>query len=86
MHVASSLMLAGLLVGVVATSLWALTRLPTFALAGITVLGDVEHNNAVTLRANVVTRLSGNFFTADQRPGASRLSGCALGAQRQCGT
>jgi cell division protein FtsQ len=29
------------------------------------VLGDVEHNNAVTLRANVAARLTGNFFTAD---------------------
>ena len=65
MHVASSSLLVGLLVAALVMGLWALTRLPIFALAGITVLGDVEHNNAVTLRANVVTRLSGNFFTTD---------------------
>ena len=49
--------------------LWALlnwlARLPQFAIAGITVRGDVAHNNALTLRANVVPRLSGNFFTLD---------------------
>ena len=27
--------------------------------------GDLSHNNAVTLRANVVPSLSGNFFTVD---------------------
>jgi len=42
-----------------------LVQLPAFALKGITVKGDVEHNNEVTLRANVVTKFTGNFFTAD---------------------
>lgn len=41
---------------------WAL-RHPLFALGGITVQGDVTHNSAVTLRANVAPRLAGNFFT-----------------------
>ncbi len=36
-----------------------------FRLAAIKVRGDVSHNNAVTLRANVVPRLNGNFFTVD---------------------
>ncbi len=36
-----------------------------FRLTAIKVAGDLSHNNAVTLRANVVPRLSGNFFTAD---------------------
>lgn len=40
-------------------------RHPFFAIRGITVLGDVAHNNAVTLRANVAPRLSGTFFTLD---------------------
>lgn len=43
---------------------WAL-RHPLFAIAGITVQGDVAHNNAVTLRANVAPRLAGNFFTVN---------------------
>jgi cell division protein FtsQ len=65
MHMAASLMFVGVVVGALGAGLWGLVRLPAFALAGITVLGDVEHNNAVTLRANVATKLTGNFFTAD---------------------
>ncbi len=36
-----------------------------FRLSAIKVRGDLSHTNAVTLRANVVPRLSGNFFTVD---------------------
>lgn len=36
-----------------------------FRLSAIRVGGDLTHNNAVTLRANVVPRLAGNFFTVD---------------------
>lgn len=46
----------------VAAGGWAL-RHPLFSLGGITVRGDVVHNNAVTLRANVAPRVAGNFFT-----------------------
>lgn len=48
-----------------AGGLWWLLRHPAFAIAGITVQGDLVHHNAVTLRANVMPRLSGNFFTLD---------------------
>lgn len=65
MHMAASLMFVGLVVGAVVSGVWAVVQLPAFALRGITVLGDVEHNNEVTLRANVVTKFTGNFFTAD---------------------
>ena len=47
-----------------ALGLWA-SRHPVFAIRGITVSGDVTHNNAPTLRANVASRLSGTFFTLD---------------------
>ena len=40
-----------------------LFRQPIFNLSGITVRGDMTHNNAITLRANVAPRLVGNFFT-----------------------
>lgn len=43
---------------------WVL-RLPLFAIRSITVEGDVAHNNAVTLRANVLPQIRGTFFTAD---------------------
>ena len=65
MHMAASLMFVGLVAGALVGSVWALVQLPAFALKGITVKGDVEHNNEVTLRANVVTKFTGNFFTAD---------------------
>jgi len=42
-----------------------LMRLPLFAIGGVTVAGDVTHYNAITLRANVVPRLQGTFFTLD---------------------
>lgn len=43
---------------------WAL-RHPAFAITGVSVQGDLGHNNEVTLRANVASRLVGNFFTVD---------------------
>ena len=42
-----------------------LMRQPLFSLSAISVQGDVAHNNAVTLRANVAPRLAGNFFTVN---------------------
>lgn len=44
---------------------WWVLRQPFFPLAGIKVEGDVAHNNAATLRANVAPQLAGNFFTVD---------------------
>ncbi len=56
-------MACGLMV-LAAVAWWAL-RHPVFAIGGITVRGELGHNNAVTLRANVAPRLAGNFFTVD---------------------
>ena len=36
-----------------------------FAISAVTVSGDVTHNNAATLRANVVPRIAGSFLTID---------------------
>ena len=44
---------------------WWAVRHPVFAIGGIVVHGDVSHNSAATLRANVAPRLAGNFFTVD---------------------
>ena len=44
--------------------LWAL-RNPVFAIGGISVGGDVAHNNEVTLRANVAPHLRDTLFTTD---------------------
>lgn len=40
-------------------------RQSLFNLDAISMQGDLTHNNAVTLRANVAPRLAGNFFTVD---------------------
>ncbi len=54
---------AGVMV-LVALVAWGL-RHPVFGLTRITVLGDVAHNSAATVRANVAPRVTGNFFTTD---------------------
>ncbi len=43
---------------------WA-ARSPLFGIGGIVVTGDVNHHNALTLRANVAPKLGGTFFTMD---------------------
>ncbi|RSZ44020.1 MULTISPECIES: cell division protein FtsQ/DivIB [unclassified Variovorax] len=48
-----------------AAGAWWVLRQPFFPIAGIKVDGEVTHNNAVTLRANVAPQLKGNFFTID---------------------
>ena len=61
---AAVLFLAFAGLAVVAAARW-VSRLPVFDLHGISVTGDLNHNNSVTLRANVAPRLSGTFFTVD---------------------
>jgi cell division protein FtsQ len=46
------------------SALW-LLQLPLFGLRAIRIDNELAHNNAVTLRANVAGRLTGNFFTLD---------------------
>ena len=43
---------------------WAANR-ATFSIGAITVTGDVSHNNAITLRANVMPKVGGSFLTLD---------------------
>ena len=43
---------------------WAARR-PLFALHAIAVSGELTHNNAVTVRANVAPHLTGTFFSID---------------------
>jgi cell division protein FtsQ len=65
MNITSMLLISGLLLGCAAVVMWWLLRHPVFAISAITVQGEVRHNNEVTLRANVVPRLQGSFFTVD---------------------
>ncbi|MDD2926883.1 cell division protein FtsQ/DivIB [Rhodoferax sp.] len=58
LFVVAALLVLGALLG------WG-ARLPAFAIKGVSVSGDVAHYNAITLRANVMPRLQGTFFTLD---------------------
>lgn len=61
---AAVLFMAFAALALLATGRW-VSRLPVFDLQGISVSGDMNHNNPLTLRANVAPGLSGTFFTVD---------------------
>ena len=65
MNMAAALLLAVFVLLMVGGTAWWLLRHPVFAIQAITVQGEVTRNNAITLRANVVPQLQGNFFTID---------------------
>lgn len=65
MHMAATSLLAVFVLMLLGGGAWWLLRHPLFAIQSITVQGDVARNNAITLRANVVPQLQGNFFTMD---------------------
>jgi len=63
---AASLLLGLAFVGMLAAlGITWLVQQNLFRLTAIEVGGDVSHNNAVTFRANVAPKLTGNFFTVD---------------------
>jgi cell division protein FtsQ len=65
MNATASLVQVLVVMLVLAGLLWWGIRHPWFSLQSIEVSGDLRHINALTLKANVVPRLSGNFFTMD---------------------
>ena len=65
MNITASVMFVGCLALGIAALGWWLMRYPAFNIARIVVEGELVHNNAVTLRANVAPTLRGNFFTMD---------------------
>ncbi|WP_225780980.1 cell division protein FtsQ/DivIB [Xenophilus sp. Marseille-Q4582] len=65
MNLTATLLLALCGLMLLAAAGWWVLRQPFFPLAAIKVDGDVAHNNAATLRANVAPQLAGNFFTVD---------------------
>jgi len=52
------------LLGLVSAARW-VARLPGFDIQRITVRGDVVHNNIPSMRANVLPRMQGTFFTVN---------------------
>ena len=73
MNLTASVLFVGCVLLVLAAGAWWVLRYPGFAIARIVVQGELVHNNAVTLRANVAPHLVGNFFTVDLR--AAREAG-----------
>lgn len=65
MNVTASVMFAGVAILMLAVVCWWAVRHPAFAISRIVVEGELVHNNAVSLRANVAPHLTGNFFTID---------------------
>ncbi len=65
MNATARLLTALGLAAVVAIGLAWAVRQPMFAVRSIEVVGDLSHNNVVTIRANAVPHLAGNFFTMD---------------------
>jgi cell division protein FtsQ len=65
MNSVANLLFAVFMTLVAAALMWSLIKNPVFALSAINISGDVAHNNAVTIRANVTPQLAGNFFTLD---------------------
>jgi cell division protein FtsQ len=65
MNIAATALFTAWVVALLAAGVWWALRNPVFAIAGITVQGDVSHNSAATLRANVAPRLKGSFFTVN---------------------
>jgi cell division protein FtsQ len=61
---ASVLFVGALVLGLAGLVKWA-ARQPMFAIQSISVVGDVAHNNEVTLRANLGGKIKGTFFTVD---------------------
>ncbi len=61
---ATVLLLVFVALGLAAAVRWT-SRLSVFDISAISVGGQVTHNNALTLRANVAPRMAGTFFSVD---------------------
>src|SRR5512146_2317774 len=63
LNLAANALYALLALALLAAGAYWLTQRPAFTLHTIAIGGDIEHINAPTVRAGVVGRLRGNFFT-----------------------
>ncbi|MFN7446577.1 MAG: cell division protein FtsQ/DivIB [Curvibacter sp.] len=65
MNLTATLLLLGFVLLALATGGRWLAHHPFFAIRGLTVLGDISHTSALTLRAQVAPQLKGTFLTVD---------------------
>jgi cell division protein FtsQ len=56
-------------IAIAATAIFWLAHLRAFAVQSIRIDGDVAHNSVLTIRANAMPKLAGNFFTLDLAAG-----------------
>jgi cell division protein FtsQ len=61
---ARALLLVFVLLALAYVARWVMQH-PVFSISGLTVLGDVRHSNAPTLRARVMPYIEGTFLTVD---------------------
>lgn len=65
MNMATALLVVVFVLLALGSGAWWLIHHPMFALQAITVQGEVQRNNVLTMRAHVMPQLEGNFFTLD---------------------
>lgn len=65
MNMTATILFLGCVLGVLAAGGTWLLRQPAFSIGHISVEGDLAHTSAMSLRANVLPQLKGNFFTVD---------------------
>jgi cell division protein FtsQ len=65
MNHAAALLFALVLAALLVAGAGALARLPAFEIRSVRIEGDVSRNDATTIRANAMPKLSGSYFTLD---------------------
>ena len=65
MNMTATVLFLGCVLGVLAAGGAWLLRQPAFSIGHIAVEGELSHTSAMSLRANVLPQLKGNFFTVD---------------------
>jgi len=65
MNITATLVFAAVVLMLIGSLIWWGISHPVFSISQIVVLGSSQHNNEVTLRANVTPKINGNFFTID---------------------
>ena len=65
MNLTANVLLLGFMLLALATGGRWVAHHPVFAIRGLTVLGDISHTSALTLRAHVGAQLKGTFLTVD---------------------
>ena len=67
MHASANLLFALVLLVAIGFGVRALAKSTWFEIRQVQVVGDTQHNNAATLRANALSRLQGTYLTMDLR-------------------